>query len=143
MSKHIEKDFIFSLFLLKLFQVISVSAFLLVAYKHTQKFFTLIALLYFLATVGLFFNKRLAWFLSILCPILIFLYCGTLVSYNFLMFFAGHELYKDSPATIFIVAIYGLFTAVPSGIMLFLFWLNRDYMPKKKRIKKSKDEQNQ
>lgn len=128
--------------LLKLLQVIWAAAFLIYAYiwVHTpNKYsvtFAVIALLYSLATVGIFWDIRLAWIFSVVPPLLIFLLVGAWVSLNFFMFFIGHELYKDSPATIIVVIIYCLFTIVPSGIILLLFWINRNHLLKVFRYSK-------
>lgn len=126
MSKLSGRNYVLSS--LKLLQVIWAAALLLFAYNMYSVTFTMIALLYSLATVGVFWDIRLAWIFSAITPLLIFLYFGTWAAVNFFMFFIGHELYKDSPATIIVVIVYCLFTIVPSGIILLLLWINRNHL---------------
>lgn len=90
--------------------------------------YAIITGLYFLATIGIFFDLKLAWIYSIFPPLLVFTYFGIEVFYNFVMFLIRDDLYVDSPGTIFVVIIYGIFTVLPSGVILLLFWLNRKYL---------------
>lgn len=48
-----------------------------------------------------------------------------MVVVNLWMFVSGHELYQDSPATIFIVVVYAVVFAIPSTVVCALFLFNR------------------
>lgn len=48
-----------------------------------------------------------------------------MVVINFWMFFTGHELYQDSPATIFIVALNAIMFVLPGLLIYFLIFLDR------------------
>lgn len=48
-----------------------------------------------------------------------------MVLYNWWAFFTGHQLYRDSPGTIIVVAIYSVLFAAPAMGMLVGFWANR------------------
>ena len=81
-------------------------------------------IIYGVATIGIFKNNRWDWILSILFLIFYWLLHGWVDVYNFVtnvsMFLSGHDLYKDSPATIFVVFINSFFTIVPGFILLIL-----------------------
>lgn len=88
---------------------------------------TVMALMYAMATVGIWRDSRIAWGFSVVPPIVVFLWFGASALINFLAFFAGHELYQDSPARIFVVMITCFFTLLPASILLWLFWKNRSH----------------
>lgn len=44
-----------------------------------------------------------------------------MVAINFYMFYAGSELYRDSPATILVVGVYAFLFAAPSSILFLWF----------------------
>jgi hypothetical protein len=80
---------------------------------------------YFLVVAGLFRGKIWSIRVSIIPPAIIFLLSAPMVLYNCYAFITGHTLYKDSPATIFVVAIYAIIFTLPSFLVLMAYWRHR------------------
>lgn len=84
---------------------------------------------YWVTIVGVFYDRRVAWLLSIIPPASFTLLWGRIFFINSYMFATGHEKYLDSPATIFIVFIYGAVFLLPSIILvifsLLILWRNQ------------------
>ena len=80
--------------------------------------------LYLFASFGLLFNYRWAWIISIAFLGAYWILRGWKdwinFVYNFKMFFEGHELYRNSPATIIVVVIYAFFVLFPATCLLIL-----------------------
>jgi hypothetical protein len=93
--------------------------------------FSILAFFYFIASIIIIlWNIRIAWLFSVLTTMLFFILFFPVVALNFLMFVMGHELYKDSPATIFAVISWCMLFVVPTSVILFLVWKNREHIPK-------------
>ena len=80
---------------------------------------------YLIAAIACLANVRVGWIVAILIPILPLLRWTPMVAVNFWMFFTGHELYQDSPATIFIVAINAIIFVVPGLLIYVCLFLDR------------------
>lgn len=79
----------------------------------------LLSITYLAAAIACFANVRIAWVVALVIPILPLVRWTPMVVVNFWMFFTGHELYHDSPATIFIVATNALMFVLP-GLFIYL-----------------------
>jgi len=104
---------------------------------NTASIMMIFAAAYFVATLGLFFDFHIAWVISVLPPLVISVLSGVWFSLNIGTFVTGHELYHDSPATIFVVLLVATFTLLPSLILLALFWRERKYWFFRSRSKMS------
>lgn len=62
---------------------------------------------------------------SIAVPLIFAIWWDTVEVINCSMYFTGHELYRDSPATILVVLIYVWAFAVPANLLSILFYLRR------------------
>ena len=84
---------------------------------------------YMCASVGIFYNIYWAWTFSIIFLLIYWALIGwkSLIYfvYNFYLFFNGHELYQDSPATIFIVIIRACLGIFPAAFLLLLGIVSR------------------
>lgn len=78
-----------------------------------------ISILYLAAAIACLKNSRIGWVIAIVIPILPLVRWAPMVFVNFWMFFNGHELYQDSPATIFIVAMNAFMFVIP-GVLIYL-----------------------
>lgn len=78
-----------------------------------------ISILYLTAAIACLTNSRIGWMIAIVIPVLPLVRWTPMVFVNFWMFFNGHELYQDSPATIVIVAINGFMFVLP-GVLIYL-----------------------
>ena len=80
--------------------------------------------IYFFASIGLLFNYRWAWIISIIFLGSYWILRGwigwIIFVVNFKLFLEGHELYRDSLATIFVVFIYALFGIFPATCLTIL-----------------------
>ncbi|MGB7325087.1 MAG: hypothetical protein WBD31_09460 [Rubripirellula sp.] len=81
--------------------------------------FGVVSVVYFVASLVCFANSRLGWVVALVVPAFPLLRWTPMVAVNFWMFFTGHELYRDSPATIFIVAINAIMFVLP-GLLIYL-----------------------
>lgn len=79
----------------------------------------IISILYLAAAIACLTNCRIGWMIAIVIPILPLVRWTPMVFVNFWMFFNGHELYQDSPATIVIVAMNGFMFVLP-GVLIYL-----------------------
>jgi len=76
----------------------------------------------FLATL----NHQTRWVrLTIVPPLLIFCFTVPLVLFNLFAFVSNDILYRNSPATIFVVLVFALLILLPSTVVLSLYWINR------------------
>ncbi|HNY80518.1 MAG: hypothetical protein RBS72_11835 [Sedimentisphaerales bacterium] len=85
--------------------------------------------LYAIATCAIFMDYRWSWILSVAFLAGYWLLHGWMALANFVvntwMFLSGHELYKNSPMTIFIVFISAIFGVFPATCLLILGTLAR------------------
>lgn len=84
-------------------------------------------LMYYFLIAGVFRGRIWSIRLSIMPPLLAFLITAPMVTMNIFMFITGHELYRDSPATIFIVGVVAILVTMPSFLVLILYWRNRQF----------------
>lgn len=108
---------------------------------NTASIMMFFAAAYFFSTIGLFFDLRIAWIISVLPPLLISLLSGVWFLLNMGTFITGLELYHDSPATIIVVFLGASFTLLPSVILLILFWRDRKFLLINRRSKVSQSNQ--
>ena len=105
------------------------SIFLLLTIAHWPSRPTLVATgllaIYLAATACAFRDDRPAWMVAIAVPILVLILTAPLVIVNVWMFLAGHNLYRDSPGTILIVATYAITLTVPAFVLIILFFACR------------------
>ncbi|TWU35191.1 hypothetical protein Q31b_52870 [Novipirellula aureliae] len=87
--------------------------------------FGVVSVVYLVATLACLANSRLGWIVALAVPILPLLRWTPMVVINFWMFFTGHELYQDSPATIFIVAINAIMFVLPGLLIYLCLFLDR------------------
>ncbi len=88
-----------------------------VSYIHL--FLAVVAMVYVGAAFLCQYNNYIAWWVALPIPaLLLFMYLPP-VFHNFAMFLTGHELYLDSPATVFIVLIYALVLVMPALLIYF------------------------
>ncbi|MGH8243648.1 MAG: hypothetical protein ACRETY_09890 [Steroidobacteraceae bacterium] len=71
-------------------------------------------------------NRRWAICLAVFIAMLVMVWWLPMVIVNIWMFLSGHELFKDSPATIFIVLVGAILFAIPATILCVLYVLNRN-----------------
>ena len=80
--------------------------------------------MYCAAAIGIYADHRWAWIISIAFLAGYWVLRGWIAWANFVvnfyMFFTGHELYRDSPLTIMVVAIRALFGILPATCLLIL-----------------------
>jgi hypothetical protein len=93
----------------------------------TASVLTTFVVAYTVVTIGLLLDIRFAWIISALPPIIVAFCSGVWFILNVGSFITGHELYHDSPVTIFVVLIGAAFTLLPSIILLVLFWRERKF----------------
>ncbi len=87
--------------------------------------FGAISIAYLAAALACLTNSKAGWIVALAVPILPLLRWTPMVVMNFWMFFTGHELYKDSPATIFIVAINAIMFVLPGLLIYLCLFLDR------------------
>ena len=95
------------------------------AYNTASAIIHLLSVLFVVTNILALKGKRWATIISAIFVVLLFIRWVPMVVINFYMYFTGHELYLDSPATIFIVIIYFIVFALPSSIMLWFFITKR------------------
>jgi hypothetical protein len=78
-----------------------------------------LSVIYLGAALACFANSRIAWIVALALTVLPLLRWTPMIAINFWMFFEGHELYRDSPATIFIVAINAIVFVLP-GLLIYI-----------------------
>jgi len=80
--------------------------------------------LFVVASAGIYADCRWAWIISVAFLLGYWILRGWLAWANFVinsyMFLTGHELYRDSPGTILVVAIYAVFGIFPATGLLIL-----------------------
>jgi hypothetical protein len=85
--------------------------------------------LFGVASIGIFTDCRWAWVVSIAFLAAYWVLRGWAAWVNFVvnsyMFLSGHELYRDSPATILVVATYAVFGILPATCLLILAVISR------------------
>jgi hypothetical protein len=82
-------------------------------------------LIYFGLVFGIEGDLKWCLRLSVLPPLVIFVLTTPNVVYNIYAFLTGDPLYEDSPATILIVGIVAVCMSLPSGLVLWTYWVNR------------------
>ena len=63
--------------------------------------------------------------ISAVPPVLIFTLTLPSVASNFWLFFIGHAMYQDSPATILVVGVVALCLTVPAVVLIGVYWVKR------------------
>lgn len=81
-------------------------------------------------------RRRAALIINVVVAALLLIRWLPMVSLNFYMFASGHELYLDSPATIFVVAIYAILFAFPACLLCSLYFIQRKVLLEAIRIGK-------
>jgi hypothetical protein len=94
-------------------------------YTNVRGALLALAAAYVIASVFALRGSRWAVAISVAASALLTLRWLPVVVMNTWMFISGHELYQDSPGTIFIVASYAIVFAIPSTMILALFILKR------------------
>jgi hypothetical protein len=93
-----------------------------------------VSIVYAVSTIGIICKYKIFWVTSIVLLLLYWVSQGgiTLISfiYNNYLFWVGHELYQDSPATIIIVWLKGLFMLFIPLFLLVLLILGRKHIIK-------------
>lgn len=87
--------------------------------------FGAISTAYLVATIACLTNARFGWIVALAAPILPLLRWTPMVVVNSWMCFTRHELYQDSPATLFIVAINAIMFVLPGLLIHFCLFLDR------------------
>ena len=99
------------------------------SHSITAGFYIIAIVMYVVASCAIFMDYRWSWILSMVFLAGYWLLHGWMVLVNFAvnvwMFFSGHELYKDSPATIIIVFLSAIFGIFPATCLLILGTLAR------------------
>jgi hypothetical protein len=84
--------------------------------------------MYLVSSLGILAGARWAWIYSLAFLAAYWVLRGWVALATFLinnyMFFTGHELYRDSPATIIVVWIYAVFGVLPATCLLILALLS-------------------
>lgn len=70
-------------------------------------------IIYLVACFGCFSDRRSAWLVAIILPALVLARWLPMVVGNVYMYWSGHELYRDSPATILVVGVYAIVFVLP------------------------------
>ncbi len=116
---------------IKIFHAVSVSLFglygALVAHslQGEARFYWMFVCVYVLLWCGLVWDNIWCARLLVVPPLLLVLLTGPSVLYNFYAFVTGDPLYRDSPATIIVVATLAFFVTLPSTLVLALYWKER------------------
>lgn len=76
---------------------------------------------YVVIAVFTLLGKRWAWGISVIVAFSLMIRWLPMVLINAWMFISGHELYQDSPATIFIVLLYAVLFAIPATFLCGLY----------------------
>lgn len=84
------------------------------------------ASVFLLTALGAFCDNWLAWIVALCCDMIVLVMVGAIVFWNILMFVMGHELYKDSPATIVVVFIGAVLFVAPPAAICLLVYTDRD-----------------
>lgn len=94
-------------------------------YNSTRGALLVAATAYVASSIAALRGYRWAVVLAVVVSTLLLIRWLPMVVVNFWMFISGHELYQDSPATIFIVAAYAVVFAIPSVAVCTLLALSR------------------
>ena len=87
--------------------------------------FLAVACVYLLACIAALQSSRVAWIISILVPIVICALWLPMVVVNLVAYAKGDPRYRDSPATIVVVAVEAVIFAAPALLLAILFWRQR------------------
>jgi hypothetical protein len=112
-------NFAWSLLMLAAFGYLAVGS-----YNNVRGALLLAAATYVAASAVALRGSRWAIATTVVVAVLLLIRWLPVVVVNTWMFISGHELYRDSPGTIFIVAAYAVVFAVPAAIVCTLFYLN-------------------
>ncbi len=94
-------------------------------YSKPRAILLIIGLCYIVVSIFALIGKRWAIGFSVLTAILLMLRWLPMVTINTWMFLSGHELYRDSPATILVVLSYALVFALPATVLCVLYIFQR------------------
>ncbi len=94
-------------------------------YSNPRALLLALACIYLIVSLLAMFHMRWAVGTCVLVAFVLMIRWLPMVSVNIWMFFSGHELYQDSPATILIVLIYAIVFAVPATLLCILYLANR------------------
>ena len=84
-----------------------------------------VACVYLLACIAAVQSSRVAWIISILVPIVICALWLPMVVVSLIAYAKGDPRYRDSPATILVVAVEAVVFAAPALLLVILFWRQR------------------
>jgi len=93
-------------------------------YSNSRAIFLGIELCYVVISVFALLGKKWATGVSVVVALLLMLRWLPMASINTWMFVTGHELYRDSPATILVVISYGVVFAIPATVLSILYALH-------------------
>ena len=93
-------------------------------YSETRALTFGISIAFFVVALLTLSQYRWAAILSVGTAFLVAFRYLPMVMVNALMFVSGHELYRDSPATVFVVLIYAFVFAIPSTVLCLLYIFN-------------------
>ena len=94
-------------------------------YSHTRGVMVALSVAYAIIAILALRLQRWAVAVSVGVAILLMIRWLPMVVVNFWMFAAGHKLYQDSPATIFIVVVYAVVFAAPATLLSTLYVFKR------------------
>jgi hypothetical protein len=92
---------------------------------NSKLWFLLLAVIYLVACIRAWGTGRVAWSIAVVVPAVICALWLPMVAVNLIAFVRGDPLYRDSPATILVVAAEGVMFAIPSLLLIALFWRHR------------------
>jgi hypothetical protein len=92
---------------------------------NSKLWFLLLAVIYLVACIRAWGTGRVAWSIAVVVPAVICVLWLPMVAVNLIAFVRGDPPYRDSPATILVVAAEGLVFAIPSLLLVALFWRHR------------------
>lgn len=96
-----------------------------VRYSHSRGVILIIAAFYVIVAILALRLKRWAIAVCVVVAALIMLRWFPMVIINLLMFIFQNAHYRDSPATIFIVAVYLVVFALPASLLCTLYFVKR------------------
>lgn len=94
-------------------------------YSHSRGVMLALATVYAIVAIFTLRQQRRAVAVSVVVASILMVRWLPMVGVNFWMFITRNELYQDSPATIFIVAVYALVFAVPATLLCTLYFMKR------------------
>lgn len=97
-------------------------------YSEPRAVLLVICLVYIAISLFALAGKRWAIVMCIMVALLLTIRWVPMVAINAWMFATGHELYRDSPATILVVLSYAIVFAIPSLILCVLYFFQRKHI---------------